>query len=83
MTIFPDKILPSILVSISVFVLQPFFSRHLHEMFGADVAQRGGIALFGVVEAEAALVHHTAGFRIAVIITAPYRRHAQVFEASA
>ena len=65
------SLLPSILISISVFVLQPFFFRDLHEMFGANVAKRGGLAFFGMVETEAAFVHHAAGFGIAVIITAP------------
>ena len=79
-TIFPDKILPSILVSISVTVLQPFFFRYPHEMLGADVAERGGLAFLGVVEAEAAFVHHAAGLRVSVIVAAPYCRHAQIFE---
>ena len=51
-------------------------------MFGADVAKRGGLAFFCMVEAEAAFVHHAAGLRVAVIITAPDSCKSQFLETS-
>ena len=49
-------------------------------MLRADIAKRGGLAFFRMMETETAFLHHPAGFRIAVIIPAPDGGHSQILK---
>ena len=51
-------------------------------MFRADITKRRSLAFFRMMETEAAFVHDTSGFRVAVIVAAPDGGHSQILETS-
>ena len=51
-------------------------------MLRADITKRRSLAFFRMMETEAAFVHDTSGFRVAVIVSAPDGGHSQILETS-
>ena len=49
-------------------------------MLRADIAKRRCLAFFRMMKAEAAFLHHTPGFHVAVIIPAPDGGHTQILK---